>query len=148
MNAGDLGARENVLLGLRIGLTIATGFSVWVVILRLMFGPGVFDRFGVRWGVIVTVYYAALSLGGCAYGALLPLKRSPLGAMLLGFLLLCPMYLGIAVVLGLTQHRVPSLSAALVDGLVLGGVGGSILGLWIWFDERNQSRDGQGPPNR
>lgn len=134
-------SKVNILSGLKLGLGIATFFSLWVLIVRLLLGAGGFERYGIGWVEVVAVYYLGLSLGGCAYGALLPLRRFALGSALLGFLLVLPMYLGISVALGLALEADRPLKADLVVGTVLAAFVGSVFGLWEWIDHKKESTE-------
>ncbi len=138
-----LGAQENLRWGLRLGLIMATCFSVAVVIARVVIGPGALQRFGISWAAIIAVYYVALSLGGLAFGALLPLKRHPLGAMVLGFLLVLPMYAALSVLMGLGLKEIPSVRVGLIIGAILAAVVGGAVGISIWSDEQKEQRDVQ-----
>lgn len=140
-----LGAWPNVRRGLRMGLALATLFSAGVAVLHLTLGAQAFERFGIGWLTIIAAYYAALPLGGCAYGALLPLKRRALGAMLLGFVLVLPIYACLSVLLGLILKRVPSLQVGLLIGLILAAFVGGGLGLSLWMDDRRETRENGDP---
>jgi hypothetical protein len=135
MKADKLASRANVRAGLRTGLFIATGFSAWATVLRLVVGPGAFERFGVTWGEVVAVYYLAFLAGGSVYGALLPLRRHPAGAVVLGFSLMCPMYLGAAVLFHVTQNESGSWREDLGLAVLLGIIAGIILGIWLSISE-------------
>jgi len=120
---------------------MATAFSLPVMVIWMVVGSTAFERLGASWFAIVGVYYVALPLGGCAYGALLPLKRFALGAMLLGFVLVLPMYAAFAVILGLSLNRLPSIQVALIIGVILSAFVGGAVGLSEWNDERVDRRD-------
>lgn len=105
-----------------------------------MFGPGLFERIGIPWLGVVSIYFATLSLGGSLFGALLPLKRWAPGAMLLGFLFVLPMYVALIFLLSLHRESTASFRGSLVDGVVVGAIVGSLLGLFIWIDERRSKR--------
>jgi hypothetical protein len=140
------GLADNLRLGLRVGLIMATGFALWATVVRVALGPVAFERFGVGWLQIIGAYYAALSLGGAVYGALYPLRRHVLASVLMGIALMFSLYLGVGVLLNLSKVGSTSLLPTLTDALVLGSVGGALLGLWLWVDERKDSADGRGPP--
>ncbi|SRR5712692_3707354 len=122
-----------------MGAFMATLFSLGVTAIRIVVGGAAFERLGASWLMIVGIYYAGLSLGGCAYGALLPLRRFALGAILLGFLLMFPMYAAFAVILGLSFQRVPSVQVALVIGVILSAFVGGAVGLSVWSEDRAKS---------
>ena len=135
MKSDRLGSWENVRSGLRTGLVIATGFSIWATVVRLAVGPRAFEHFGVAWEEIVVVYYLAFSVGGSVYGALLPLKRHVAGAVVLGFFLMCPMYLGASVLFHITQNQSGSWGEDLALAVVLGVIAGIMLGIWFTMSE-------------
>lgn len=134
---------KKVLFGLRIGLIIATVLSVWATIVRIALGPGAFERFGLSWAQIVSLYYVTLSLGGCAYGVVEPLRRYALGAILQGLLLVLPAYVGISVAIGLMLDRSPSVGSDVVLGAIIAIFVGSFVGLWIWIEEKQKTHDPQ-----
>ncbi len=140
MNNTKLWSRDNVRAGLRTGLIIATGYSAWVTVLRLTVGPKAFDRVGLRWEELVALYYLTFSVGGSVYGAFLPLKRHPAGAALLGFFLMCPMYLGAAVLFHLAQNQSGSWREDLALAVVLGIIAGIMLGIWLTMSDEGDSR--------
>src|SRR5882672_9300797 len=121
--------------GLRVGLFGATWFSLLVVLGRVALGPGAFNRFGIGWLTIIAVYYATLSIGGVAFGALSPYRRNPAGAMVRGIAFMLPAYVVFTTLIGFATGKLPSLKVCLILGLVLGVLGGSMLGLWMWIDE-------------
>ena len=129
------------LQGLRVGLFIATCFSVLVLLGRLALGPGVLTRFGIGWLTIIGVYYLTLSVGGAAFGALTPYRRNPIGAMARGVVLMLPGYVVFTPLVGLGTGTLPSLRITVIIGLVLGIVGGCVLGLWMWIDETQGRTD-------
>src|SRR2546426_11024828 len=119
--------------GLKIGLFIATCYSVVVLLSRLLLGPGAFHRFGISWLAIIAVYYVALPIGGLAFGALSPYRLNPVGAMARGFLFVLPVYVAFTTLIGLGVGQLP-VKAGLLLGLVIAAFAGSTLGLWIWID--------------
>jgi hypothetical protein len=143
-SAAPSGSRQSVWdsirSGLKFGVITATLFSFAVTVQRLLLGPGAFTRFGITWATIVAVYYVAFSLGGCAYGALLPLRRRhSWAAAMLGVLFISPMYVGFAV---LMNRMFSSLEVALIFGAMVSTFGGIILGLFWWDDDREQVTQG------
>ncbi|SRR6266568_2805847 len=127
--------------GLRIGLFGATCLSLLVVLGRVALGPGAFNRFGISWLTIIAVYFVTLSIGGLAIGALSPYRRNPAGAMVRGIAFMLPGYVVFTTLIGFGTGKLPSLKVCLILGLVLGVVGGSILGLWMWIDETGGRAD-------
>jgi len=146
--AGTPGLRKSIRSGLRYGLTLATLFSLVVTVQRVLLGPGAFVRYGLRWEELVTLYYVAFSLGGVAYGALLPLRRVPgfdLAAMMSGVVFVAPMYLGAAVLMW-PLFQSPQL--AVTVGVFVAFFVGVPLGLYWWDNDRErESRPGAGDPS-
>jgi len=136
--------RKSIRSGLRTGLVLATLFSVLVTVQRMLMGAAAFARLGIRWEEVVALYYVAFSLGGSAYGALLPLRRArafDLAAMTSGVLFVAPMYLGAAV---LMSRLFPSLRVAVTGGIVAALFVGVPLGLFWWDTDRE--REARPPP--
>lgn len=71
---------HNVRRGLALGLMIATGLSLWITLLRLAFGNGVFEARGLDCWRTVLRYFLGFSVGGVMLGALMPLRRWALGS--------------------------------------------------------------------
>ena len=140
LRGGSQSFRDSVRSGLKLGLITASLFSLVVTVQRLLLGPDAFSRFGMSWSQIVAVYYAAFSLGGCGYGALLPLRRRhSWAAAMSGVFFISPMYLGLAVVM---NRMFGSLQIALAVGAMLSLFGGTVLGLFWWDDDRQQEKGG------
>lgn len=140
--------QKGTLFGLKVGLLLATVLSAWVTIVGLALGAHAFERIGLSWVQIVSLYYVALPLGGAASGAVEPLRRYAWGAMLQGFLLVLPVYVGVVVSIGLALGKVPSVAVGVIIGLLLAAFGGSTLGLWIWIEDRQKEREGTGTSQR
>ena len=128
--------RDSIRSGFKFGVLTATLFSVGVTVQRLLLGPDAFARFGMSWSQVVIVYYGTFTLGGCAYGALLPLRpRHVWAAPMSGVLFLSPMYLGFAVVM---NKIFDSLEIAILVGVMLSIFGGVVLGLFWWDEDKVQ----------
>ena len=127
---------RQVFAGAVAGVVVATAFSGWVTLQRLLSGATLFDRIGISYPVTVAYYYVVLPLGGALLGALWSLRRHLLGAVLLGVLLAAPLYFGAAILL-----RKPSDTwlADLRMAVILSVVGGASVGIWNWWDERKES---------
>jgi len=128
--------RDSLRSGLRSGLALATLFSLLVTVERLLLGPGAFARVGMPWEELVTLYFVTFSLGGLAYGALLPLRRPgglDLAAMASGVLFVTPMYLGCAV---LMSPLFPSVQVALGVGAFVAFFVGIPVGLTRWDNDK------------
>jgi hypothetical protein len=86
--------QRNLVKGVGLGLFLATGFSAWVTFLRLAFGTEAFDRLHTTYGAVVRLYYTGGLSGGILLGLLWPLRRWPLGSVLLGIIGVFPVYYG------------------------------------------------------
>jgi hypothetical protein len=146
LRADRQSSRASIRSGLKLGLITATLFSLAVTVQRLLLGPGAFAHLEMSWGQIVAVYYAAFSLGGCGYGALLPLRqRHSWAAAMSGVVFISPMYLGLAL---LMNRMFGSLQIALIVGALLSIVGGAVLGVFWWDDDRQQEKPEVGGAQR
>lgn len=114
--------------------------SAGLTIRYLLLGSQATKVFGVSWLVMVPIYFVALLLGGLVFGALLPLKRHPAGAMLLGFLFMLPVYVVGTVLLGGV-----TLVTGLWIGVAIAAFAGSIFGLLIWGAEEEKRKGVQDP---
>ncbi len=141
MDESSQSSAVTVRQGLQIGLIVATCFSLLVLLGRFVFGPGAFNRFGLGWFAIITIYYVTLSAGGVAFGALSPYRRNPFGAMARGVAFMLPGYVVFTSLIGLGSGKLPSMKVGLIIGLTLGLVGGCVLGLWMWIDETGGRMD-------
>ena len=121
-----------------MGTAIATGFTLWVSVLRLTQGTAPFDRLGTPYETTVAIYYLTLPLAGAIVGLLYPLRRSVLGAMALGFLFMLPMYVGFVMVKTPRQEWFEPFRVVLTFGVA--ALAGSLLGYWIWWDENRKQR--------
>jgi hypothetical protein len=129
--------RSNLLTGIGLGLFVATGFTAWITFLRLSVGTGPFDRLDTTYSATVALYYAGGLVGGFLVGLLLPLKRTPWGAALLGMIGVFPLYFGVE----LTQTNVRA--AFTLDNVATSAflsflVGGAV-GMWVWLDDNPDS---------
>ena len=75
-----------------LGWLIATAFSLYVLILYALRGPAPFEANETTLSATIAAYYAGLTASGIVLGLVLPLARWKLGAALLGFLALIPLY--------------------------------------------------------
>ena len=139
------GFRDGIKSGVRYGLKLATLFSLIATVERVLLGPRAFANLGMGWIEIVILYYVAFALGGCGYGALLPLRRweglDP-AAMMSGVLLVAPGYFGFALLLAPQFGSIPSAfgTAGFVTLLV-----GPVAGLWRWDYDRERDRQQREP---
>jgi hypothetical protein len=134
--------QHNVRWGVKIGLRIGSLFAAWVVVLRFLMGSAFFERLGVPWFVLAGAYLTAGGAGGGAYGALRPLQRSAIGSILSGFVLVFPTYVAIAFLLSSDPDPRVHFHNSCRDGAILGAIVGSVLGLFLWVDERKKGKSG------
>jgi hypothetical protein len=69
-------------MGIKVGLLFSCLYSVYVIGLYLIRGPAVFMAYGTTIGVVIASYFAGGIIAGAIVGALLPLTRFRIGAML------------------------------------------------------------------
>jgi len=127
---------KRMLLGACTGMAIATGFAIWVSLLRIGRGTAPFDRLGTSYGTTIAIYYATLPPAGVIVGLLYPLRRSRFGAMALGFLFMLPMYAAFVAVKTPRQELFQPFRVVLT--ILVAGLAGALLGYWIWSDERGK----------
>src|SRR5947209_6926826 len=83
--------------GVAIGLVFACLYSGYVGILYLLRGSEPFSRLGTTVLVVIASYFAGGISGGAVVGILQPLGRSLLGAIFVGIVAACFVFLGIGV---------------------------------------------------
>lgn len=129
-----------LLRGLGLGVFVATGFTVWVTILRISQGTVPFDRVGTAYGDTVLFYYGSFAIGGMLAGVLWPvLHRWLVGWMLLGCIFVAPVY--VAFVIVGTSPAGP-LSIWKIVGVLFGAVVvGGLVGLRSWSLSRNRWKE-------
>jgi hypothetical protein len=114
----------------RIGLIMATGFSLFLLPF-LLTGPNrPLPKYGLTPLQIVAVYYAGGIFGSSAVAVLYPIRRWFLGAFLLGAIAAAPVYLGFSF---LMRGDDPA-SVAWVIGGVLAFFAGGGLGTQLWSE--------------
>jgi hypothetical protein len=91
---------------------MATAFTVWISLLRWTAGTAPFDRIDTTYSATVALYYAGGAVGGLVIGLLLPLRRWPWGAALLGMLGVLPLYFGVALTTSRPSKRHPVVTMA------------------------------------
>ena len=122
----------------RVGLYMATAFSLLLVPLALLVGNRPLTRYGLTPLQIAAVYFLAGIVGGVVVALVYPINRWFLGAFVLGSLALAPVYVGFSLLLRSSDDP-PSLPWALGGTLAL-LVGGGV-GTQIWSEQhRGASR--------
>lgn len=119
---------ENLRWGVKWGLGMAIGFSVYVAILFGAISIGSWHNMfaGATLPVVVAAYFAGGIIGGLIAGALRPLGHWPLGRMAMGFLVAIPVYEAIAFaqpMLDTSSRSTPlreQLSFGLIGALLVG----------------------------
>lgn len=76
--------------GVQRGLNIATLFSLYAVITRLVAGPSAFDQYHMNVVTLVGIYIGGALLGGTLVGLMRPMTTNPFGAILVGFIVAAP----------------------------------------------------------
>jgi hypothetical protein len=114
------------------GLAFAILCSLWVGLIVLVKGTGPFDRAGLSPLAVVGVYFLVGPLGGALIGFLLPLARSMIGSIFVGFVGVLPLYGSFALLLVPRRHWL----AGLVLTCFLGAMVGGITGYSAWRRER------------
>jgi len=129
--------RNNLLKGIALGLFVATAFSAWVTFLRLTAGTSPFDRLSTSYVATVELYYGGALVGGTLIGLFLPLRRWPLGAVLLGMLGVFPLYFGVALTTSgpVSAFTVHNLASSSVVAFFVGGA----VGIWSWLHDNPES---------
>jgi hypothetical protein len=130
----------NIGFGVEAAATLGLGFYCWLAAIRVVSGPGIFERVGLRWAELAGVYFAVCLGAMYAWGALEHKRHHRLVAMLQGFLMYVPLAVAIPVNFGLSWGRVPSVPGDLVLPLIGAMVVGGAVGLWVWHEDRRAER--------
>ena len=85
--------RERVSTGVRWGLLYATVYSAVGLVSVLSRGPAVLKPYHLTVLEMIVVYFASGLVGGSVFGLLMPLGRSLVGAVFLGWLVMAPIAL-------------------------------------------------------
>jgi hypothetical protein len=107
------------------GVAFATICSLWVGLIVLFRGTGAFERAGVSPLMAVGVYFLVGPLSGTLIGLMLPLARSMIGSMLVGFVGVLPLYGSFALILVPRKHWVAGLLLVCFLGVTVGGMTGA-----------------------
>jgi hypothetical protein len=112
--------------GIIWGVGLATVYSAWVTVLRVLSGSGAFDALGTSWLRTVALYYLGGTAGGATVGVLWFLRKTPLGAFVLGTCAVLPIFtIGLAAKPDLDWIR--ALGFSILPSCVVGGVNGYLL---------------------
>ena len=106
------------------GAVFAVLCSLWVGLILLLQGTGPFDRLGLSPLVCVGVYFLVGPLGGALVGLLLPLARSMIGSMFIGFVGVLPLYGSFALLLVPRKEWLSGLFLTCFGGVFVGAIAG------------------------
>jgi hypothetical protein len=122
---------RHALRGLGLGLFLATAFSVWITLLRVVNGTSPFERTGTPYSRTVLFYYAGFAIGGLLAGSLWSLlRRWAVGWAVMGFVFIAPVYAMFVIV---DRPAAQRFSAWNVWGtLFAGALVGGLAGLRTW----------------
>ncbi len=128
---------QRVRVGLGWGLSFAGVYTAFVLVVALLRGSAPFERVGTTLPKAIAAYVVAGLLGGAAFGLLLPVGRTRLGAAVLGFVIALPVMYTITIAmdpaaLENTSRWVVTLGSA----VILGPAGG----LSLWYVNRRYER--------
>ena len=93
-----------VLFCVAAGVVFAMMCSLWVGLILLLQGTAPFERAGLSPVACVAVYFLAGPLGGALIGLMLPLARSMIGYVFVGFVGVLPLYGAFALLLVPRKH--------------------------------------------
>ena len=124
------------------GVVFAIVCSLWVGLIVLLKGTGAFDRAGLSPVVCVAIYFLVGPLGGALIGLMLPLARSMIGYVFVGFVGVLPLYGAFALLLVPRKHW---LAGVLLTCGLAAWVGGGI-GYSDWRRHRIRRRSGRFSP--
>jgi hypothetical protein len=106
------------------GLVFAILCSLWVGLMLLVQGTGPFERAGLSPAACVAVYFLVGPLGGGLIGLMLPLARSMIGYMFVGFVGVLPLYGSFALLLVPKEHWRLGLLLTCWGGVMVGATTG------------------------
>lgn len=127
---------DDVVFGMNVGATLGLGFFCWLAAIRVVSGPGAFERVGLTWDELAILYCVGFMAAFGAYGALQHKRHHPLAAILQGLLMVVPLAVAIPVNLGLSYGRAASDLPGLWPALIAVVVVGAWLKFWMWREER------------
>lgn len=121
----------SVLAGFGGGLFLATGFSLFVLIMHIFAGRAQLARYHTTLGTVIGIYYGGFCAGGVAAGLVAPLRHSWWGRMILGFVVAFPVYLGFGLaVVG------PHFDFSVTTNLVIAAAVAAVIGGGLGLDDR------------
>jgi hypothetical protein len=106
------------------GVAFAILCSLLVGLVVLLNGTAPFDRAGVSPLACVGVYFLVGPLGGTLIGLMIPLARSMIGYVLIGFVGVLPLYAAFALLLVPRKHWLSGLLLTCFLGMFVGGTSG------------------------
>jgi hypothetical protein len=121
------------------GVVFAIMCSLWVGVILLIQGTAPFERAGLSPVACVAVYFLVGPLGGALIGVMLPLARSMIGYMFVGFVGVLPLYGSFALLLVPRKHWLAGVVLTCGLGLWVGG----ITGFLDWRRHRIRRRSGR-----
>ena len=122
--------------GVSWGVTLAAGFSCWLLAIRWVSGPGVFERLGLTVWELAQLYCAGCAAAGLAFDALGRVRHRALGAMLQYLALMLPPMVAIPLNMSLSRGRLLLPPGELAALLMVGAVGGGVLWFLAWREDR------------
>jgi hypothetical protein len=131
---------RNLLRGLAFGLLMAAGFTVWITVIRITAGNAPFEQTSTPFLTTAFFYFIGFSVGGLLAGGLWStLHRSAIGWMLMGFVLIAPVYAMFLVVSRTPAQRFSNwnILGTAFGATIVGGLGG----LRIWSLRRSGWRE-------
>ncbi len=117
---------DRLMWGARWGTYYLLALGAWVLLLYLLRGPAPFDRLGVTLWSVLAVYLASGLSAGPIVGAMLPLVRWRLGAVITGILAALPV--GAAAAMAVVEEAPWSRAHTFVTSMI-SLFGGSLGGL-------------------
>lgn len=128
--------KSSMSLGLYAGLVVSGFFILLLLLARLAGGDGSGLPSGLTYAELILIYLGAGIIGGALFGLLLPIGQRWYGAMLLGVLVISPLFLGQAYFA--SDHLGSgSFGGAIVSSVLLGSFGG-------WYAWSTRRKDGGG----
>lgn len=138
---------DDVVFGMNLGATLGLGFFGWLAAIRVVSGPGTFQRVGLTWDELAILYCVGFMAAFGAYGALEHKRRHPLAALLQGVLMIVPLAVAIPVNMALSYGRAPLDLPGLWPALIAAVVFLGVFKFWMWREERRAESESASRPN-